>query len=182
VSLQAGANLPGAAAARAWEPAWNLPCGAPVAMPHAHRVRDNAAVDAPLPPGCSPPPSRFRWAWWCLAWTCLALGVVGLFLPVMPTTVFILLAAFAASRGSEKLHRALLSHPHFGPLIRHWRTHGAVPRHAKRLATWAMLAAAVFTITMMSLLAPGHWWLWAVPVLFMAAVAIWLWQRPEPPE
>jgi uncharacterized membrane protein YbaN (DUF454 family) len=151
------------------------------AMPRAHGVGDNRPVDTPLPPEVSPPPSRFRWAWWLLAWSSLLLGVVGLLLPVMPTTVFILIAAFAASRGSEKLHRALLSHKHFGPLIQHWQDHGAVPRHAKWMATWTMLASAVFTVTGMAVFAPGHWWISAVPVVCMAAVVIWLWQRPEPP-
>lgn len=155
----------------------------PVAMLRAHAVRDNVRVDTPASPRFPPlPASRFRWAWWLLAWTSLLLGVIGLFLPVMPTTVFILLAAFAASRGSEKLHRALLSHRHFGPLIQDWQTHGAVPRHAKWLATWTMLASASFTVVAMYLLTPNHWWMSALPVLCIAAVVVWLWQRPEPPQ
>lgn len=151
-------------------------------MPRTRGVRDNTQVDTPLLPDFSPPPSRFRWAWWLLAWTSLLLGVIGLFLPVMPTTVFILLAAFAASRGSEKLHRALLSHRHFGPLIQDWQTHGAVPRRAKWMATWTMLASALFTVTAMAWLAPTHWWMTAVPVACICAVVLWLWQRPEPPQ
>jgi len=152
-------------------------------MLRAHAVRDNVRVDTPASPRFPPlPASRFRWAWWLLAWTSLLLGVIGLFLPVMPTTVFILLAAFAASRGSEKLHRALLSHRHFGPLIQDWQTHGAVPRHAKWLATWTMLASASFTVVAMYLLTPNHWWMSALPVLCIAAVVVWLWQRPEPPQ
>lgn len=145
-------------------------------------VRENMRVHTPIPPQVSPPPTRFRWAWWLLAWSSLLLGVIGLFLPVMPTTVFILIAAFAASRGSEKLHRALMGHRHFGPVIRDWQTHGAVPRRAKWLASWTMLASAVFTVGVMLAFAGHHWWMSAIPVLCMSAVVIWLWQRPEPPQ
>ncbi len=149
-------------------------------MSPAHGLGDNAGVDSPLPPQF-PPPRRFRWAWWLLAWASLVLGLVGLLLPLMPTTVFMLVAAFAASRGSERLHRALLSHRHFGPLVRDWQHHGAVPRHAKRMASWTMLASAVFTVLTMAVFAAAHWWVSALPVACMAAVLIWLWQRPEPP-
>ena len=65
--------------------------------------------------------SRFRWAWWLLAYVSLGIGIVGIFVPGLPTTVFILIAAYAASRGSERLHRYLLQHPRFGPMIRDWQ-------------------------------------------------------------
>ncbi len=150
-------------------------------MPPTRAAGDNTKVDTPLPPELTPPPSRFRWAWWLLAWTSLLLGLIGLFLPVMPTTVFILIAAFAASRGSERLHRALLSHRHFGPLIHDWQAYGAIPRRAKWLASWTMLASAAFTVTAMAWLTPAHWWLSAIPVACLSAVVLWMWQRPEPP-
>ncbi len=56
---------------------------------------------------------RFRWAWWLLAYASLALGIIGAFVPGMPTTVFVLVAAWAAARGSERLHRRLLADPRF---------------------------------------------------------------------
>lgn len=124
---------------------------------------------------------RFRWAWWLLAYASLGLGIVGVFVPGMPTTVFILVSAYAAARGSDRLHAWLLAHPRFGPLIRDWRAHGAVSRRAKWMATATMLACAVVLIAVM-LLVPAHrWWMTALPIACMAAVAVWLWSRPEPP-
>ena len=73
---------------------------------------------------------RFRWAWWLLAYASLGVGIAGIFLPGLPTTVFILIAAWAAARGSERLEQRLLADPRFGPVIRAWRAHRAVPRRA----------------------------------------------------
>lgn len=120
-------------------------------------------------------PSRFRWAWLLLAYASLGLGIVGIFVPGLPTTVFILLAAYAAARGSERLHDWLLAHPLFGPMIRDWQAHGAVARHAKWTATATMLVCAAI----MLLAAPR--WAAYVGIACMATVAVWLWLRPEPP-
>ncbi|MCE7032072.1 YbaN family protein [Lysobacter sp. GX 14042] len=127
-----------------------------------------------LPP--NPPPSRLRWAWWLLAWLSLGLGLVGVVLPGLPTVPFILLSAYAAARGSERLHAWLLAHPQFGPMILDWQRHGAVSRRAKRMAVGLMTLAAVI----MFLTAP-RWWMAATGTGIMATVAAWLWRRPEPP-
>jgi uncharacterized membrane protein YbaN (DUF454 family) len=128
--------------------------------------------DAPAPR----PAVRFRWAWWLLAYASLGTGIVGIFVPGLPTTVFILISAWAASRGSERLHTWLLQHPRFGPAIVNWQAHGAVSRYAKWMATLTMAACAGIM-------------LWCVPVAWvkwlsigsMACVALWLWTRPLPP-
>ena len=120
--------------------------------------------------------SRFRWAWLLLAYVALGLGFIGIFLPGLPTVPFVLLAAFAAARGSEKLHRRLLADPRFGPMIRDWQAHGAVSRRAKWMATTMMTLAAVI----MFLTAP-KWWMAATGTTIMSVVATWLWCRPEPP-
>lgn len=65
----------------------------------------------------------------------LSLGVIGIFLPVLPTTPFVLLSAFCFSKGSERLHRWLLSQPIFGPMIENWERYGVIPLKAKILAT-----------------------------------------------
>jgi len=64
----------------------------------------------------------------------VALGVVGAFLPILPTTPFIILAAACFARSSPRLEAWLLSHRVFGPLLRDWRERGAIPRHAKLAA------------------------------------------------
>ncbi len=68
----------------------------------------------------------------------LVLGIIGAFLPVMPTTVFILIAAWAFARSSDRLHQALLDHPRTGPAIRAWRKNQCIPRHAKIAAVVSM--------------------------------------------
>lgn len=113
-------------------------------------------------------------AWRALAVASLLLGVVGIFLPVLPTVPFVLLAAWAASRGWPALEAWLLAHPRFGPPIVRWREHGAVPRRAKWAATAMMaLSGAVVVFSPLPLAARI-----AVP-LTMAAVALWLWTRPD---
>jgi uncharacterized membrane protein YbaN (DUF454 family) len=129
-------------------------------------------VTGPLPPSSR---HRLRWAWWLLAYVSLGLGLVGIAVPGLPTVPFVLLAAFAAARGSQRLRGWLLAHPKFGPVIRDWEAQGAVSRRAKRLATAMMAASAVI----MFFTAPKIW-MAATGTAIMAIVAIWLWRRPEP--
>jgi len=112
--------------------------------------------------------------WRSLALGCLALGVLGAFLPVLPTTPFLLVAAWAAGRGWPQFEAWLVAHPRFGPPIRRWRDHRAVPRSAKWAASLTMLASVALLAASGAPLAAKL----AVPA-FMAAVAWWLWRRPE---
>jgi uncharacterized membrane protein YbaN (DUF454 family) len=100
--------------------------------------------------------------------------VLGAFLPVLPTTPFLLVAAWAAGRGWPQFEAWLLAHPRFGPPIRRWRDHRAVPRSAKWAASLTMLASTALLAASGAPLAAKL----AVPA-FMAAVAWWLWRRPE---
>ncbi len=109
-----------------------------------------------------------------LAMLSLALALVGVVLPGLPTVPFVLLAAFAAARGWPRLEHYLLGHPTFGRFIQQWRAAGVVPRTAKYAASGMMLASLCVL------------WLSLLPLLFKAAVtlllllvAIWLWRRPE---
>jgi uncharacterized membrane protein YbaN (DUF454 family) len=118
---------------------------------------------------------RWRWAWLALAYAALALGIVGIVVPGLPTTPFILLAAFAAARGSRRMHDGLLAHPVFGPMITAWEREGAISRRAKWTATIAMTVCAV----VMFVVSPNAW-LAAFGTATMAAVAVWMWLRPAP--
>jgi uncharacterized membrane protein YbaN (DUF454 family) len=76
-----------------------------------------------------------------LGWLCLALGVVGLFLPVMPGTVFILLAAFFFARSSQRVHDSIIRHPRLGPLVEDYQAGRGIPRPAKVLAVTMIIAS-----------------------------------------
>ncbi len=119
-------------------------------------------------------PGHSRWLWWLAAWFAFALGRVGVALPGLPTVPFMLLAAFCAARGSPRLRAWLLGHAQFGPFIRDWEREGAVSRRAKRMATLMMLlCSAVLALV-------ATWIGWLLATCCMAAVAVWLWRRPEP--
>ncbi|MFT5174983.1 MAG: uncharacterized membrane protein YbaN (DUF454 family) [Gammaproteobacteria bacterium] len=90
-----------------------------------------------------------------LGWIFVGLGAVGVFLPVMPTTVFILIAAWAFARSSPRLHRWLREHPHFGHSLRSWEDHRAMPRSAKRIALLMLGVSYLTTATLLGPLAPG---------------------------
>ena len=117
-----------------------------------------------------------RLGWRMLALTFVALGFIGAVLPGMPTTVFRLLAVWAASKGWPPLADWLLNHPRFGPPIHNWQTHRAIPRRAKWLAGISMLVS----MPIICLTAPSAWVQWLVPSS-MCLVLLWLCSRPEPP-
>ena len=132
--------------------------------------------DNPDPaPALSPPPSApVRWLMMALALVSLLLGLMGLFLPVLPTVPFILLSAWAAARSSPRLLAWLEGHPSFGPMLTEWRRGGVVRRRAKWMATFTMGASAVLMLVTL----PKRWTAMLL-IACMACVLIWLWRRPE---
>lgn len=110
------------------------------------------------------------------AWLCIALAIIGVIVPGMPTTVFVLMAAWAALRSSPRLHDWLEQHRLFGPMIANWRAGGFVSRRAKWAATLTMIGCAVITY-----LTASRPWVAPLSGAIMATVAVWLWLRPEPP-
>jgi uncharacterized membrane protein YbaN (DUF454 family) len=118
---------------------------------------------------------RPRWqrVLWVLAGAlALATGIVGIFVPLLPTTPFVLLAAFCFSRGSTRCERWLVTHPRFGPLVRDWRATRAVPLRAKQLASVMMALGSAVAAYKLPLA-----WAW-VPAACCVAVAAWLWRLP----
>jgi uncharacterized membrane protein YbaN (DUF454 family) len=112
--------------------------------------------------------------WRLLAAACVVLGLIGVVVPGLPTVPFLLVAAWAGGRGWPRLETWLLDHPRHGPAIRRWRDRGAVPRRAK----WAASVTMAFSAVLIGLSPTPVWLKAGVPAL-MAAVALWLWRRPE---
>lgn len=110
-----------------------------------------------------------------LALLFLALGLIGIILPGLPTTPFILLAAWAAAKSSPRLLAWLQQHPLFGDMIRNWQAGGTVSRQAKWSATIVMSLCGIILI-----LVTDNLRLTAFGILSMTVVLVWLWRRPEP--
>jgi hypothetical protein len=116
-----------------------------------------------------------RLLWLLLAFTALILGVIGIVVPGLPTTPFVLLAAFAAARGSKHMHRWLRRHRRFGPMIADWEREGAIASRTRRVAFAMMTLAAI----VLWFVVPA-WWMAAIAWATMASVALWMSTRPLP--
>ncbi|GGB36304.1 hypothetical protein GCM10011380_27100 [Sphingomonas metalli] len=81
-----------------------------------------------------------RLLWAAAGWACVGLAIIGALLPLMPTTIFLILAAGCFSRSSPRLERWLLAHRRFGPLILGWRRERVIPPRAKAMACGGMAA------------------------------------------
>ena len=68
-----------------------------------------------------------------LGWICVGLGFIGIFVPGLPTTIFLIVALWAFTKSSKKLRIWLLNHKKFGPFLRDWQEHRVVPLRAKIL-------------------------------------------------
>jgi len=78
-----------------------------------------------------------------LGWLCVGLGFVGVFVPGIPTTIFLIIALWAFTKSSEKLRHWLLNHKRFGPILSNWQEHKVVPRRAKILMVVLMSVAVI---------------------------------------
>ena len=74
---------------------------------------------------------------------CVGLGFVGVFVPGIPTTIFLIIALWAFTKSSEKLRLWLLNHKRFGPILNNWQEHKVVPRRAKILMVVLMSVAVI---------------------------------------
>lgn len=106
----------------------------------------------------------------------LVLAVIGAILPVMPTTIFVILAAWCFGRSSPRLEAWLLDHPRFGPGLRAWRAEGAISARGKALAAGGMLLGFVLFLWR----AHPHLPLALFVAALMAACAAYVLSRPLP--
>ena len=118
-----------------------------------------------------------RLTWLVVGCLSLALGAIGIAVPLLPTTPLILLAAFAFARSSNRLHEWLITHDVFGTLIDNWQRHGAISRRAKIASVVSMIALLVISLAMA---APTV--VIVVQLVVLGAVALFILTRPLPPE
>lgn len=123
----------------------------------------------------SPPGRGTRLLYLAFGWLCFALGALGVVLPLLPTTPFMLLAVWAFSRGSERLHRWLCEHPLFGPSLQRWRAHRVVSRRAKLAAVGVMGVSSLWLLAF----SPVPLFAALAAAAVMASVATWLVTRPS---
>lgn len=89
-----------------------------------------------------------RYIWATIGLIALGLGLVGVVLPLLPTTPFLLIAAFAFARSSPRLSAWLINHQTFGPLIKNWQAHGSINRRTKKVAVFTMLLAFLLSLAL----------------------------------
>lgn len=109
-----------------------------------------------------------------LAYVSLGIGLVAIVVPGLPTTEFILLAAWAATRSSPRLSAWLENHRLFGPILHNWRNGKVIQRRAKVSATVSMLLCA----TLMLVFLEHRWPVW-LAIGGMTLGNLWIWSRPE---
>jgi len=115
-----------------------------------------------------------RFVWLTLGLISLALAVIGIILPLLPTVPFLLLAAFFFARSSERLHNWLLSHRTFGPFINDWNQSGAIRLKAKRLATLSVVA-----VLGVSILLKASVLVIIIQCVTLSFVMLFIWTRPS---
>ena len=109
-----------------------------------------------------------------LAYVSLGIGLVAIVIPGLPTTEFILLAAWAATRSSPRLSAWLENHRLFGPILHNWRNGRVIQRRAKVSATVSMLLCASLMLVFI-----GLRWPVGLAIGGMALGNLWIWSRPE---
>ena len=125
---------------------------------------------APVMP-CAP----VRYGLIAFGWLNVGLGVLGAFLPVMPTTIFLIVALWAFSRSSLRFHAWLYHHPRFGPPLQAWHKHRVIPLPAKLFAVAMMSASLIYV----SVYVAESWILPLSLSLMMGAVAVYILTRPH---
>lgn len=115
-----------------------------------------------------------RYVWIFLGLISLALGLLGIPLPLLPTVPFLLLSAFFFAKGSERLHLWLMTHPKLGPPIADWNERGAIGLRAKWLAMGSI--AFVFGLSFLMGMRPMILWIQGVT---LCCVLLFIWTRPN---
>jgi len=112
---------------------------------------------------------------WVVGSLALVLGIIGIFLPGLPTTPFVLVAAACYARASEPFYRWLIANPTFGPLIVEWRRHRSIPYRIKVIAITLMsltICVSIWTLSAMP-------WLQVLLAVIGLSTSVWVWRIPS---
>lgn len=99
-----------------------------------------------LPPPTMVDSGPLRWLWLTLGVIMVGIGIVGIFLPVLPSTVFLIVALWAFSRSSQKFQVWLWTHSTIGPPLRNWYRYRVISPKAKFLAVAMMMASYIYVV------------------------------------
>ena len=105
----------------------------------------------------------------------LGLAVAGIFLPVLPTTPLVLLAATCFARSYRPFHEWLVAHRLFGPMVREWHEHRSIPYRTKIFAIGMM--AGALTVSIVFFVDPP--WLKAALAAFGLGLGVWMYRLPS---
>ncbi|WP_313654464.1 DUF454 family protein [Pantoea sp.] len=108
-----------------------------------------------------------------LGWLAIVLGMLGIVLPLLPTTPFMLLAAWCFARSSPRFHHWLLWKSPFGRYLRHWQQHRAMPPGAK-----ARAVCLIITTFSLSLFLVHQFWVRIMLLIMLAALLLFMWRIP----
>ncbi|MBM4233413.1 MAG: DUF454 domain-containing protein [Gammaproteobacteria bacterium] len=113
--------------------------------------------------------------WRILGFASVGIGVINAFIPLMPTTVFLLVGAWALGKGSPEWRTRLVNHPRFGRALRDWEDGRRVSRRGKRLAALGMAVSWTVLVVWRGFTP------WSIGTgVLLVGIASWLWRRPEP--
>ena len=118
-----------------------------------------------------------RWLFLFLGTLFFVLGLIGIVLPVLPTTPFVLLAAACWAKGSDKFHQWLINHRIFGKMVTDWQQKRAIPRYGKYLA-WTMMTASCVMLFYRLQDSSLLWLAWVTSGICLAT-AIWMARLPN---
>lgn len=135
---------------------------------------ETSPPDAPETQPAASPALRGLFA--AIGFVFVGLGAVGVVVPGLPTTPFMLLAAWMFSKSSPRFHRWLWDHRVFGPYVRAWARHRVIPRHAKLLSSGVM---ALGLGLMLGRAAPPV--VWVPTALVCLAGTLFIWRCPSAP-
>lgn len=135
--------------------------------------------EIPPPPAALASSSIMRWWFFTIGWIMVASGVIGIVIPGLPTTVFLIIAAWAFSRSSVRFQMWLWNHRILGPSVRNWHQHRVIPLRGKILAVTTMVASIVYMLVLKN----GEWMMPLLMIVVLFPIGLYICTRAgKPPQ